>query len=222
VIFLDRIDAGRKLALKLSYLRGQDVVVLGLPRGGVPVAFEVAKELNAPMDIIVVRKLGVPSQPELAMGAVSEDGVVVTNQEIVRMARIHPDEFAQVEARERIEVDSRAKRFRGDNSALSLSGRIALIVDDGIATGSTAQAACRVARILGAKSVLMAAPVGSEEAVELLKRDADEVICLHTPRPFHAVGEWYQSFSATSDEEVINILQAARKRTRPSNPQTLP
>jgi len=222
VIFLDRIDAGRKLALKLSYLSGKDVVVLGLPRGGVPVAFEVAKELNVPMDIIVVRKLGVPSQPELAMGAVSEDGVVVINQEIVRMAHIHPDEFAQVETRERIEVDNRAKRFRGDNSALSLSGRIALIVDDGIATGSTAQAACKVAHILGAKKVLMAAPVGSEEAVELLKKDADEVICLYTPRPFHAVGEWYQSFAATSDEEVINILHAARKATQPSNPQTLP
>jgi putative phosphoribosyl transferase len=211
MIFHDRADAGHQLAKRLNYLRGKDLVVVGLPRGGVPVAFEVAKELNAPLDVIVVRKLGVPFQPELAMGAVGESGVLVTNEEIVRLAKIDRDEFALVEARERNEIERRAKRFRGNIPTLSLSGRIALVIDDGIATGSTAQAACKVARALGAVKVLFAVPVGSADAVELLKNDADEVICLQIPKTFFAVGEWYQNFSATSDEEVIDILRTARK-----------
>lgn len=220
MIFHDRVDAGRALAARLNYLRGQNVVVLALPRGGVPVAFEVAKELGAPLDIIVVRKLGVPSQPELAMGAVSEGGVLVTNDEVMRLIRISPDEFASVEARERDEVERRAKRFRGDRPAVSLAGRIALVVDDGIATGSTAQAACKVARAFGAARVLLAAPVGAADSVRRLSHDADEVICLQIPDNFFAVGEWYQDFSATSDEEVIDLLREAA-RTIPSKPKAL-
>lgn len=219
MIFHDRPDAGRALAARLNYLRGQDVVVLALPRGGVPVAFEVAKELGAPLDIIVVRKLGVPSQPELAMGAVSEGGVLVTNDEVMRLIRISPNEFASIETRERGEVERRAKRFRGDQPAVSLSGRIALIVDDGIATGSTAQAACKVARALGAVRVLLAVPVGAADSLRLLSRDADEVICLQIPNNFFAVGEWYQDFSATSDEEVVDLLREAAKTT-PPKPRT--
>jgi putative phosphoribosyl transferase len=215
MIFLDRATAGRELATRLKYLRGQNIVVLGLPRGGVPVAFQVAKELNAPLDVIIVRKLGVPSQPELAMGAVSEGGVLVTNPKIVRMAHVSKEEFSFVEDRERREVAERARRFRGGTPALSLSGRIALIVDDGIATGSTAQAACQVARALGAVKVLLAVPVGSVEAVELLKGDADEVISLQIPEVFFAVGEWYQNFSATSDDEVSDLLEKARKMYSP-------
>lgn len=220
MIFHDRLDAGRALAARLSYLRGQDVVVLALPRGGVPVAFEVAKELGAPLDVIVVRKLGVPSQPELAMGAVSEGGVLVTNDEVMRLIRISPDEFGSIETRERGEVERRAKRFRGDRPAVSLSGRIALIVDDGIATGSTAQAACKVARALGAVRVLLAVPVGAADSVRMLSNDADEVICLQIPNNFFAVGEWYQDFSATSDEEVVDLLREAAK-TIPSKPKAL-
>lgn len=219
MIFHDRLDAGRALAARLSYLRGQDVVVLALPRGGVPVAFEVAKELGAPLDVIVVRKLGVPSQPELAMGAVSEGGVLVTNDEVMHLIRISPDEFASVEARERGEVERRAKRFRGDRPAVSLSGRIALIVDDGIATGSTAQAACKVARTLGAVRVLLAVPVGAADSLRMLRHDADEVICLQIPNNFFAVGEWYQDFSATSDEEVVDLLREAAQ-TIPPKPRT--
>lgn len=211
MIFLDRATAGRELATRLNYLRGQKIVVLGLPRGGVPVAFQVAKELNAPLDVIIVRKLGVPSQPELAMGAVSEGGVLVTNPKIVRIAHLSKKEFSLVEDRERREVAERAKRLRGERPALSLVGQIALIVDDGIATGSTAQAACQVARALGAAKVLLAVPVGSVEAVEMLKDDADEVFSLQIPETFFAVGEWYQNFSATSDEEVIDLLERARK-----------
>ena len=207
MIFQDRLDAGRRLAARLNYLRGQDVVVLGLPRGGVPVAHEVAKELGVPLDIIVVRKLGVPSQPELAMGAVSEGGVLVTNDEIVRITKITPQEFALAATREHAEVEKRAKRFRGDRPQVSLTGRIALVVDDGIATGSSAQAACKVARAQGAAKVLLAAPVASANAVRLLSNDADEVICLQIPDLFFAVGEWYQDFSATTDEEVADLLR---------------
>ena len=207
MIFQDRLDAGRRLAARMNYLRGQDVVVLGLPRGGVPVALEVAKGLGVPLDVIVVRKLGVPSQPELAMGAVSEGGVLVTNDEIVRITRISSQEFALVATREREEVERRAKRFRGDRPQVSLTGRIALVVDDGIATGSSAQAACKVARALGAAKVLLAAPVGSAEAIKLLSKEADEVICLQIPEMFFAVGEWYHDFSATSDEEVAHLLR---------------
>ena len=207
MIFQDRLDAGRRLAARMNYLRGQDVVVLGLPRGGVPVAHEVAKGLGVPLDVIVVRKLGVPSQPELAMGAVSEGGVLVTNDEIVRMTGITSQEFTRVATREREEVERRAKRFRGDRPQVSLTGRIALVVDDGIATGSSAQAACKVARALGASKVLLAAPVGSANAVRLLSKDADEVICLQIPETFFAVGEWYHDFSATSDEEVADLLR---------------
>lgn len=209
MIFKDRVDAGRMLAERVDYLRGKDVVVLGLPRGGVPVAFEVAKRLNAPLDVIVVRKLGVPFQPELAMGAVGEGGVVVTNEEVVRMAKINATQFASAQARECDEVEKRAKRFRGDHPPISLTGRIALIVDDGIATGSTAQAACKVARALGAEKILLAVPTGSAEAVSLLSRDADEVICLDIPQNFYAVGEWYQDFSPISDEEVIALLSTS-------------
>ena len=153
-------------------------LVTGRIVGGAPVAFEVAKELDAPLDVIVVRKLGLPFQPEFAMGAVSEGGVLVSNEEIMRMTNISHDEFAFVENRERDEVERRAKLFRGDWPALSLVGRIALIVDDGIATGSTAQAACQVARARGTAKVLLAVPVGSGEAVELLKNSDEEVIDL--------------------------------------------
>ena len=144
MIFQNRVQAGRMLAARLMHLHGQDLVVLGLPRGGVPVAYQVAKELHVPLDVIVVRKLGVPSQPELAMGAVGEGGVVVINEDVARMIRIDRDDFARVEVRERKEVERRAKLFRGDRLGVSLKGRIALVIDDGIATGSTAQAACKV------------------------------------------------------------------------------
>ena len=152
MFFADRLDAGRRLAARLEHLRGQPVVVLGLPRGGVPVAFEVARSLDAPLDVIVVRKLGVPFQPELGMGAIGEDGIRIINDEIVAMARISESDLAAVEARERAELERRARRFRGDRPRSPLTGRTVVIVDDGIATGSTARAACQVARAQGAES----------------------------------------------------------------------
>ena len=208
--FRNRSDAGRRLAARLEFLRGVDVVVLGLPRGGVPVAAEVAGALGAPLDVILVRKLGVPAQPELGMGAIGESGARVINSEVVRYAQVSDAEIAQVERRERAELERRAQRFRGDTPHEPLTGRIAVIVDDGIATGSTARAACQVARALGAARVVLAVPVAPPAADQAMRGDADEVICLETPERFLAIGEWYDNFAQTSDEEVVALLRAAR------------
>lgn len=207
--FLDRSDAGRQLAGRITHLRGEDVVVLGLPRGGVPVAAEVARILGAPLDVIVVRKLGVPVQPELGMGAIGEGGVRIINPEVVQIARVTEDEIAAVEARERAELERRARRFRGDRPPTPVAGRTAIIIDDGVATGSTARAACRVARAQGARRVVLAVPVAPPSTCSELAADADEVICLETPQHFLAIGEWYQDFSQTSDDEVISLLWRA-------------
>jgi putative phosphoribosyl transferase len=208
VPFLDRRDAGRRLARQLEPLRGQDVVVLGLPRGGVPVAFEVARALGAPLDVVVVRKLGVPSQPELAMGAVGEGGVTVVDQRVVALAGVGPDVVARAEERERAEVVQRARRFRGDRPRTPLAGRTAVVVDDGIATGSTARAAAAVVRAQGAGRVVLAAPVCARESARALAGEFDQVVCLEVPHRFAAVGRFYEDFRPTSDEEVVELLGA--------------
>ena len=207
--FLDRSDAGRRLANRMLHLRGEDVVVLALPRGGVPVAAEVARALGAPLDVIVVRKLGVPVQPELGMGAIGEGDVRIINPEVVAITHVTDAEIATVERRERAELDRRARRFRGDRPRTPLAGRTAVIIDDGIATGSTARAACQVARAQGAARVVLAVPVAPPSACATLAADADEVVCLETPGHFLAIGEWYQDFSQTSDREVVSLLQRA-------------
>lgn len=208
--FRNRSDAGRRLASRLQFLRGEDVVILGLPRGGVPVAAEVARALGAPLDVILVRKLGVPAQPELGLGAIGESGARVINPEVVRYAHVSEEQIAQVEAKERAELQRRAQRFRGDTPHVPLAGRTAIIVDDGIATGSTARAACQVARALGAAAVVLAVPVAPPSADRALRGDADEVICLEMPDRFLAIGEWYEDFAQTSDEEVVALLRAAQ------------
>jgi uncharacterized protein (TIGR00369 family) len=213
--FRNRSDAGRRLAGRLEFLRGADVVVLGLPRGGVPVAAEVALALGAPLDVILVRKLGVPAQPELGLGAIGESGARVINHEVVRYAHVTEAEIAEVERKERAELQRRAQRFRGDAPHEPLAGRIAVIVDDGIATGSTARAACQVARALGAARVVLAVPVAPPSAGRAMRGDADEVICLETPAHFMAIGEWYEDFAQTSDEEVVALLRAARAGAGP-------
>jgi uncharacterized protein (TIGR00369 family) len=210
--FRDRSDAGRRLASRLEDLRGEDVVVLGLPRGGVAVAAEVARALAAPMDIILVRKLGVPAQPELGMGAIGESDARIINPDVVRYAQVSEAQLAEVERKERAELHRRVQRFRGDAPREPLAGRIAVIVDDGIATGSTARAACQVARALGAARVVLAVPVAPPSADVALRGDADEVICLETPDRFLAIGEWYEDFAQTSDEEVVALLREARAR----------
>src|SRR5262252_8372748 len=208
--FRNRSDAGRRLANRLQFLRGEDVVVLGLPRGGVPVAAAVARALGAPLDVILVRKLGVPAQPELGLGAIGESEARVINLEVVRYAHVSEEQIAHVEAKERAELQRRAQRFRGDAPHVPLAGRTAVIVDDGIATGSTARAACQVARALGAAAVVLAVPVAPPSADRALRGDADEVICLEMPNHFLAIGEWYEDFAQTSDEEVVALLRAAQ------------
>jgi len=224
MIFADRLDAGRRLAARLEHLRGQPVVVLGLPRGGVPVAFEVARSLAAPLDVIVVRKLGVPFQPELGMGAIGEDGIRIVNDEIVSMAGVSESELAAVETRERAELERRARRFRGDLPRTALAGRTAVIVDDGIATGATARAACQVARKRGASRVVLAVPVGPTGWTARIGPDADECIALDTPEPFWAIGQFYTDFSQTSDDEVVDCLAraAARATAAAGAPSRLP
>src|SRR5947207_8962373 len=214
--FLDRSDAGRRLANRMLHLRGEDVVVLALPRGGVPVAAEVARALGAPLDVIVVRKLGVPVQPELGMGAIGEGDVRIINPEVVAIAHVTDAQIATVERRERAELDRRARRFRGDRPRTPLAGRTAVIIDDGIATGSTARAACEVARAQGAARVVLAVPVAPPSACAALAAGADEVICLETPAHFLAIGEWYQDFSQTSDREVVSLLQRAAADRSPA------
>ncbi|OBH17569.1 phosphoribosyltransferase [Mycobacterium sp. E3247] len=208
--FIDRADAGRQLASRMGYLRGQDVVVLGLPRGGVPVAFEVAKALHAPLDVLLVRKLGVPYHRELAFGAVGDGGVRVFSDAVVREARLTHQEMAAVEAQELAELQRRSERFRGAHQPVPLVGRIALIVDDGIATGATAQAACQVARAEGASRVVLAVPIAAAETARQFAQYADEVVCLETPVPYLAVGQGYRHFPQTSDDEVVALLESAR------------
>jgi len=219
--FRNRSDAGQRLASRLQFLRGEDVVVLGLPRGGVPVAAAVARGLGAPLDVILVRKLGVPAQPELGLGAIGESGARVINPEVVRYAHVSEEQIAQVEAKERAELQRRAQRFRGDAPHVPLAGRTAIIVDDGIATGSTARAACQVARALGAAVVVLAVPVAPPSAERSLRGDADEMICLEMPDRFLAIGEWYEDFAQTSDEEVVALLRAAQAGSgAPAGPWT--
>ncbi len=211
--FSDRVEAGRRLAERLEHLQGQDLVVLGLPRGGVPVAFEVATALGAPLDVIVVRKLGVPFQPELAMGAIGEGGFRVVNQPVLDRAGITLDELTAVESREREVLETRVALFRRGRERVDLHGRVAVIVDDGVATGSTARVACEVARHLGAAKVVLAVPVAPVETARD-RAGADEVVCVATPEPFFAVGQAYRDFSPTTDEEVVALLATAERRRR--------
>jgi putative phosphoribosyl transferase len=199
------------LARLLRGLGVGDVVVLGLPRGGVPVAYEVARELGAPLDVIVVRKLGLPFQPELAMGAIGEGGARVVDRELVHRALVSDRELAAVEARERAELDRRVRRFRGDRSPVPVRGRTAIVVDDGIATGSTARAACRVARAQGAARVVLAVPVAPPATLDELRAsgDVDEVVCVETHDDFVAIGRFYADFTQTSDAEVVDLLARA-------------
>lgn len=209
MLFTDRADAGRRLAEALQHLEGEEPVVLGLPRGGVPVAFQVARALKAPLDVIVVRKLGVPYQRELGFGAIGEGGVRVISDDIVRRGRLEQADLASVEHAEAAELARQAERFRAGRPRLSLEGRTAIVVDDGIATGATAAAACQVVRAQGAARVVLAVPVAPPDAAERLRTAADEFVCLSTPFAFSAVGEWYQDFSQTPDDEVVALLAQA-------------
>jgi predicted phosphoribosyltransferase len=209
-MYADRADAGRALARALAHLRAApDAIVLGLPRGGVPVACEVAAALGLPLDVLVVRKLGLPQQPELAMGAIASGGALVVNDEVVRYLGGRTGAFEAVRAREQAELERRERDYRGTRPPLKVSGLTAILVDDGLATGATMEAAVRALQLLGAHRVIVAVPVGSVEARERIEAVADEVVCLATPEFFSAVGQWYADFGQTEDEEVRELLARA-------------
>lgn len=212
-MFRDRVDAAAHLLGRLDRFRGEGAVVLGLPRGGVPVAAAVAEGLGLPLDVIVVRKLGLPFQPEVAMGAIGEGGARLVDAELLGRAGVSIARLSEVERRERATLDHRVALLRRGEAPHSLEGITAIVVDDGIATGSTAEVACRVARTLGARRVVLAVPIGPTDAAARVP-SADEVVCATVPEWFHAVGQAYEDFSPTSDEEVVLLLDAARRRMR--------
>jgi putative phosphoribosyl transferase len=205
--FRDRSEAGQLLGERLRYLTSERPVVLGLPRGGVPVAYEVAQALASPLDVLVVRKLGVPFQPEFAFGAIGEDDTQVLNTRLVQQLGLSNDTIAEVVRHERAELNRRVESYRGDRPAFALIGRTVVIVDDGLATGATARVAVEVARARGAKRIIVAVPVSPREAVAGLRTLADEVISLHVPTQFEAVGEWYEDFNQTTDDQVTSLLR---------------
>jgi predicted phosphoribosyltransferase len=217
-LFADRIDAGQRLGATLREFiqqecAGEDPFVLALPRGGVPVGYQVAKALNAPLDVFVVRKLGAPMQPELAMGAIASGGVCVINQEVVRALHITSQQIEATAEFERQELERREHAYRGNRAPLDITGRCVLLVDDGIATGYTMRAALEALRQLQPKQIVVAVPVAARETCEELERHADAVVCLFTPFDFAAVGQWYRRFEQTSDDEVRLLLQRAAERT---------
>jgi putative phosphoribosyl transferase len=205
--FADRTEAGAALAKRLLHLRGRDDVhVLALPRGGVPVAAEVASALNAPLDVLIVRKLGVPGHEEFAMGAIASGGIPVMNTKVTEALQIPVETIAAVVEREGRELARRERLYRGDRPALNLFGHVVVLVDDGLATGSTMLAAVGAVRAQHPARVVVGVPVAAESSCEAMRAEADEVICLHTPEPFRSVGLWYQDFSQTSDEQVRALL----------------
>jgi predicted phosphoribosyltransferase len=220
--FFDRTEAGQFLADNLSaYANRDDVVVLALPRGGVPVAAEVAKKLNAPLDVFVVRKLGLPGHPELAMGAIASGGVRVFNGEVVNALRISDEVIDAVSAEELVELQRREKAYRADRPPLELEGKIVVVVDDGVATGSTMLAAVSALRQLNAARIVVATPVIAASTYAEIQRAADEVAAVLVPEHFYAVGQWYQDFGQTTDDEVRELLaQAARRQPVSANGMT--
>jgi putative phosphoribosyl transferase len=213
--YRNRTEAGRLLAQKLvSYANRTDVLVLALPRGGVPVAFEVAQALDAPLDIFLVRKLGVPGHEELAMGAIASGGVRVLNEDVVSYLHIPDGVIDAVTADELQELNRRERLYRGDRPPLDVRGRTVILIDDGLATGSTMRAAAAVLRTQHPAAIVVAVPVAADETCDEFRSEVNEVVCAYTPVPFYAVGLWYEDFSQTSDEEVRELLGRAAASTR--------
>jgi len=219
MLFRDRADAGRHLLSRLGAYQGRpDVVVLGLPRGGIPVGYEVARGLGAPLDVFVVRKLGVPGQEELAMGAIATGGVRVVNRDVVDALHIAPDVLDRSAEAERRELERRERSYRGDRPEPQVEGRTVILVDDGLATGSTMRAAVQALRQQRPARIVVAVPVAAFATCEELRREVDDVVCFATPEPFMAVGRFYDDFSQTTDEEVHDLLASARADDEAARP----
>lgn len=217
-VFRDRSEGGRAVAGHLrAYADRPDVLVLALPRGGVPIGYEVARMLRAPLDVFVVRKLGVPGHEELALGAIASGGTRVLNQEIVGMFQFSGGIIDAIADREQRELERRERAYRGDRPAPVIEGRVVILVDDGLATGATMLAAVRAVRQRGPSRVIVAVPVAARASCDDLRREADEIVCASTPEPFYAVSAWYENFSETTDEEVRRLLEEAATQ-QPSAP----
>ena len=215
--FNDRRDAGRRLAARLAgYTHRDDVIVLALPRGGIPVGYEVATALGVPLDVFVVRKLGLPWHEELAMGALASGGVMVLDQDIIRVARVSDSEVNRVIASEELELERRERLYRGKRIFPDLRGKTVILVDDGLATGSTIRAAIIALREEHPARIVAAVPVAAPETCDAIAEIADEMICAETPEPFHSVGLWYADFGQTTDEEVHRFLEDARTGAQPA------
>ena len=215
--FVDRVDAGRQLAALLRPLAGEDAVILGIPRGGVEVAAVVAQDLDAPLDVVIPRKIGAPNNPELGLGAVAE-GVEVLDSGLIEALAVSPAYLASEIARQQEEIRRRANAYRGGRPTMDIADGVAVVVDDGVATGGTAVAALRWARARGAARVILAVPVAPAEGVDRLRAEADDVVVLVAPRMFYAVGQWYVDFPQVSDRRVVELLAAARRRGEDEEP----
>jgi putative phosphoribosyl transferase len=213
--FEDREDAGRRLAERLSRYRDERPVVFALPRGGVPVAYEISRSLGVPLEVLVARKLGAPGQPEFGIGAVAPDGVRVLNEEVVRRLGIPEEYIERITQRETAEVERRIRYFRGDRPVPGVRGRTVILVDDGLATGVTARAAIKALRRQEPRRLVLAAPVCAAQTAELLAPEVDELVCLEAPADLGAIGFWYRDFAQTPDEEVVELLERARREERP-------
>ncbi len=207
MVFRDRAEAGRRLAERLLHLKGTDPVVLALPRGGVPVAAEVARALGVSLDVLVVRKLGVPGHRELAMGAIAPGGVRVLNSDVVQALDIDDSVIDEVTAEEAAELERRQERYRGDRPFPDLTDKVVIVVDDGLATGATMRVAVSALRAHRPRRVVVAVPVGARPTCRALGQEADEVVCARTPALFQAVGQWYRDFSPTTDAEIRRLLE---------------
>jgi putative phosphoribosyl transferase len=222
MLFEDRMDAGRQLARKLEHYRHEDAIVIALPRGGVPVGYEIAQRLQVPLDVMVVRKLGAPQQPELGIGAIAPGNVRVLNPEIIQILGTSQADIDEIAHREKLEMARRLTAYRGDRPMPDLRDRIVILVDDGLATGVSARAAIRAIRKMEPRKLVLAVPVAAYETYQLLQEEVDEIVCLQIPGDFSAVARWYRDFTQTSDSEVIELLEQARVFSEKGAPSRAP
>jgi putative phosphoribosyl transferase len=209
--FRDRSDAGRKLGEELERFAEEDVIVLGMPRGGVEVAFEVARSLEAPLDVVVIRKLGAPANPEFGFGAIGPNGLRILDDQSVRMLGLSEEDIERVAEREREELERRLEEYRGERTMPDMEGKTLIVVDDGAATGGSARAAVRALKEMDPGKLILALAVAPPDTAEELRQEVDELICLETPSAFMAVGQWYSNFSQTTDEQVVELLKRAKE-----------